>query len=89
MLRIEPSRLGVMAGDLERSTDELGSAQPLPPGDAGPSSAAVSATTADLLRVAAGFVETVHHGASDLDANKATYSGADDGNAGMFEQVGR
>ncbi|MGW5645949.1 hypothetical protein ACWEV3_00640 [Saccharopolyspora sp. NPDC003752] len=81
MLRIEPSRLDVMAGGLERSTDELGRTQPLLPGDAGQSSAAVSATTADLFRVDTGLVETVRRGASDLDANKATYSGTDDGNA--------
>lgn len=88
-VRIDPAKLAEMAGVMERSTDELGRAQPLPPGDAGSSSAAVSATVADLLRSAAGFVEIFHKGAEDLDANKATYSGTDDTNAGLFQQLGR
>jgi hypothetical protein len=88
-VRIDPAKLSELAGGMERSTDELGKVQPLPPGDAGPSSAAVSATVADLMRAAAGYVETVHKGAVDLDANKVTYSGADDTNSGMFEQLGR
>lgn len=88
-VRIDPAKLAEMSGSLERSTDEMGKVQPLPPGDAGPSSAAISATVADLLRSAAGYVETVHRGAGDLDANKATYSGTDDANAGMFGQLGR
>ncbi|GAA0503069.1 hypothetical protein GCM10011581_27000 [Saccharopolyspora subtropica] len=87
-VRIDPATLAELAGGIERSTDELGKAQPLPPGDAGPSSAAVSATVADLIRAAAGYVETVHRGAADLHANKATYIDTDDGNAGMFEQLG-
>ncbi|MGP4019843.1 hypothetical protein [Saccharopolyspora sp. 5N708] len=88
-VRIDPVKLSEIAGSIERSTDELAKAQPLPPGDAGPSSAAVSATVADLLGAAAGYVETVHRGAADLDANKATYSGIDDSTAGMFDQLGR
>jgi uncharacterized protein YukE len=88
-VRIDPAKLAQIADRIERSTDELRNTQPLPPGDAGPSSAAVSATAADLIRAAAGYVETVHKGAADLDANKATYSDTDDGNAAMFEGLGR
>ncbi|EQD83802.1 hypothetical protein N599_23365 [Saccharopolyspora erythraea D] len=74
---------------MEVSTTELGKAQPLPPADAGASSAAVSATLADLMRAAAGYVETVHKGAADLDANKADYAATDDSNSGMFRDLGR
>ncbi|QUG99737.1 hypothetical protein HUO13_02025 [Saccharopolyspora erythraea] len=88
-VRIDPAKLGEMAGGLQRATDDLSKARPLPPGDAGPSSAAVSATVADLLRAAAGYVETAHRGAADLDANKADYSSTDDDNSGMFRQLGR
>ncbi len=88
-VRIDPATLARLAGELERSTDELGKAQPLPPADAGPSSAAVSATVADLLRAAAGYVETAHRGAADLDANKADYASTDDANSGLFDKLGR
>ncbi|MER5390946.1 hypothetical protein [Saccharopolyspora sp. NPDC002686] len=88
-VRIDPANLSELAEGIERSTEELGKTQPLSPADAGPSSAAVAATAADLLRAAAGLVETVHKGAADLDANKTTYSGTDDTNAGMFDQLGR
>ncbi|WP_433870099.1 hypothetical protein [Saccharopolyspora sp. CA-218241] len=77
-----------MAGDLEQSTEALGEARPLPPADAGPSSAAVSATAADLLRAAAGYVEVAHRGAADLDANSADYASTDDANSGLFQRMG-
>ncbi|MHA6798305.1 hypothetical protein [Bounagaea algeriensis] len=88
-VRVDPATLAGLASGIERSTSELGQAQPPSSPDLGPSSAASAATVADLLRVTAGYVETLHQGAADLDANKADYASTDDDNAGLFNALGQ
>lgn len=87
-VRVDPATLSALAGDLERSTSKLAEANPLSTPDLGPSSAAAAATVADVLRVTAGYVDTLHRGASDLDTNKAEYASIDDTNAGLFHTLG-
>ncbi|MHA6798091.1 hypothetical protein [Bounagaea algeriensis] len=88
-VRVDPATLSALTGGIERSTSELGQAQPPASPDLGPSSAAADATVADLLRGTAGYVETLHNGASDLDVNKADYASTDDSNAGLFHNLGQ
>lgn len=88
-VRVDPATLSTLAGGIERSTSELGRAQPPASPDLGPSSAAADATVADLLRVTAGYVETLHWGSADLDVNKADYASTDDDNAGLFHSLGQ
>jgi hypothetical protein len=86
---VNPATLSALAGGLERSMGELEQAQVPSAPDLGPSTAAAAATVADLLRVTAGFVETLHRGTSDLNENKADYASTDDSNAGLFHNLGQ
>ncbi|GAA0528889.1 hypothetical protein A8924_1261 [Saccharopolyspora erythraea NRRL 2338] len=88
-LRVDPATIGGLASDVQRSTDQLGSTPPAPGIDAGPSSPAVLASAAELMRAAAGMTEVASRSAADLDANRATYAGTEDSNEGMFRQLGR
>lgn len=87
-VRADPAAIGGLAGDLRGSTDRLGATKPAAEADAGPSSAAVSATVAELMRTAAGFAETTNKTADDLDLNKATYASTEDSNVEELGQAG-
>lgn len=86
-VRTDPEALGGLASDLRGSTDRLGATKPAAEADAGPSSAAVSATVAEFMRTAAGVAEAASKTAGDLDANKATYASTEDDNVGLLGQA--
>lgn len=86
-LRTDPAALGQIADGLERSTESLGAAKPAPEADAGSSSAGVSATLAELMRAAAGLVETTSTTADDVHHSAHTYADTDHSNAGQINQI--
>lgn len=86
-LRTDPAALDQLAGDLERSTEPLGTAKAAPEADAGPSSAAISATLAELMRAAAGLVETTSTTAENVHRSAHTYASTDQSNAGQINQI--
>lgn len=86
--RVDPATIDALAADLDTATRKLAEGKPAPEADAGPSSAAVTATVAELMRTAAGLVEVTSKAAGDLRANKMTYAGTDESNEGMFSQLG-
>lgn len=87
-VRVDPATLSGLASGLERSTSDLGRSQPPSNPDLGPSSAVGMATVSAVLRATAGYVDTLHRGAADLDANKADYTSTDDDSAGLFHNLG-
>lgn len=87
VMRTDPASLSQLASDLEGSGGALGAAKAMPEADAGASSAAVSATVAELTRAAAGLVETTSKGADAVHASAQTYADTDRSNAGQMSQV--
>ena len=83
-IRTDPAAIDGLAGTLHAATGRLAAAKPAPGADAGPSSAAVAETVAQLMRAAAGLLKTTAKTADDLHANKATYAGTEDANVGLF-----
>lgn len=86
-LRTDPAALDHLASDLERSSSHLGATKPPPEADAGASSAAVSATMAELLRAAAGLVETTSKTADGVHTSARTYADTDEANAGKINKI--
>lgn len=87
-LQVSPETLAELAGELERSSNELAHTRPAPEADAGPSGPAVNATLAELMRAAAGLVEETTKTAGELHAGKGTYVNTDQSNADQIHQVG-
>lgn len=85
----DPVLLDRIAGVVRDSATELGAAAPASGVDAGPSTAMVNETVAELMRAAAGLVETTNTMAGDLHANRNTYVSTEDTNVGLFNQVDR
>ncbi|WP_092923194.1 hypothetical protein [Actinopolyspora alba] len=84
-MRADPAFIAELGNELERSTEGLRNRIPAPRADAGPSTQAIAATVAEVLRAAAGLTETTFDTADDLHANRATYATVEDDNTGRFE----
>lgn len=87
--RTDPALIDRLAGVVQDSTTGLNGAAPAPGADAGPSTAAVAETVAELMRAAAGLAEMTAKMTDDLHANKTTYASTDDANTGLFGQLSR
>ncbi|QUG99813.1 hypothetical protein HUO13_02455 [Saccharopolyspora erythraea] len=88
-VRVDPATIDRLAGVVQDSTGSLKGAAPAPGADAGPSTAAVAETVAELMRAAAGLTELTTKMADDLHANRSTYASTEDNNIGIFNQVQR
>lgn len=86
-LRTDPAALGRLAGEIDMSMDGLTRAQPAPGADAGPATPAVMETVAQLMRAAAGLIETSATTVADLQANKTTYAGVEGHNTGLLGEI--
>lgn len=86
-LRTDPAALDQLASDLTRSTEPGGTAKPAPEADAGSSSAAISATLAELMRAAAGLIETTSTTADNVHRSAHTYADTDQSSAGQIKQI--
>lgn len=86
-LRTNPDSIARLSGEIDTSTSRLKAARPAPGADAGPSTAAVTTTVAQLMRAAAGLAETTAKTADDLQANKTTYANVEDHNTGLFNRI--
>lgn len=86
-MRADPAFIGGLGDELDQSMRALADAKPAPGADAGPSTAAVGATVAELMRAAAGLAETTAKTADDLHSNKHTYATVEDENVGLFGKI--
>lgn len=84
--RADPDVIDRLAFGLHGSTAGMVRSAPPPEADAGPSSAAVTALIAELVRAAAGALEVTERTSAGLHANGSTYAAVDADNERLFHR---
>ncbi|GAA3355910.1 hypothetical protein [Saccharopolyspora gregorii] len=84
--RVDPDVIGRLAFGLHGSTAGMAISSPPPEVDAGPSSAAVTALIAELVRAAAGALEITERSSAELHANGSAYAAVDADNERFFHR---